>query len=255
MLRLIHNRFIGKFLAVIIGLMGAAYFAWGFWYFGEWLGHTFLETLPFNGGPTLLAILCSALMFCAVLYTYFYAEYTKEEVQAYEDDRGDGSFIKAFYQMKRGVFFLECFSLVFRLIMLNFSTLSIALVGIGLALLWLMNVFGKVLHAQINVPHDVAADRTMNDAGNRVWQRAPSLLKKMSPSQLRRLAAGDHKSLDEVDRYGAAEREREVTKAEQRRIEAQARRDKAKKLATNYLKPEDPADIISSNGKQPSNFN
>ena len=190
-------------------------------------------------------------MFCAVLYTYFYAEYTKEEVQAYEDDRGDGSFIKAFHQMKRGVFFLECFSLLFRLIMLNFSTLGLALVGIGLALLWLMNVFGKVLHAQINVPHDVAADRTMNEAGNRVWQRAPSLLKKMSPAQLRRMAAGDKTPLDEVDRHGAAEREREVTKADERRREAQLRRDKAKKLATDYLQPDPIDDLISSNGANP----
>src|SRR5258708_18996315 len=154
-LKLFHNKFLGKILAVLFGLAAALYFAWTFSYFGIWLGERFQGV--FSVSPFIVGVISGIVMFLAVLYSYFYIEYAKEDIRAYELDRGDGSFMRAHKQLKWGVLGLELFSLLFRLFQLNFALIGIAMVGIGLALLWLAHLFGKVLHAQVNVPHHVEA--------------------------------------------------------------------------------------------------
>lgn len=255
-MKLFHNKFLGKILAVLFGLAAALYFAWTFSYFGVWLGQRFQGVFPES--PFIVGVVSGVVMFLAVLYSYFYIEYAKEDIRAYELDRGDGSFMRAHKQLKWGVLGLELFSLLFRLFQLNFAMIGIAMVGIGLALLWLAHLFGKVLHAQVNVPHDVEAGRTMDEAGRQVWSRAPHLMKHMNHDQLRRLASGDPQPLDEVNDKLARDREREVSNSEKRAREDQDRRDKSRKMNTRYLSPRhapdgSPVDIIppSGNGKAP----
>ena len=209
-------------LSGLFGLTAASYFAWTFSYFGLWLGERFQGVFP--EAPTTVGLICGFVMFLAVLYSYFYIEYAKEDVRAYELDRGDGTFLRALKQLKWGVLALELFSLLFRLFQLNFAPIAFAMVGIGLALLWLAHLFGKVLHAQVNVPHDVEAGRTMDEAGRQVWSKAPHLMKHMTHDQLRRLAAGDPQPLDEVNDRLSREREREVSNSEKRAREDQERR-------------------------------
>jgi hypothetical protein len=252
-MKLFHNKILGRILAVLFGLAAASYFAWTFSYFGLWLGERFQSVFP--EAPTTVGMICGLVMFLAVLYSYFYIEYAREDVRAYELDRGDGTFLRALKQLKWGVLSLEVFSLLFRLFQLQFAPIGFAMVGIGLALLWLAHLFGKVLHAQVNVPHDVEAGRTMEEAGRQVWRAAPRLMKRMSHEQLRRLATGDPQPLDEVNDQLAREREREVSNAERRAREDQERRARARNMNSRYLAPrrsDDPVDVMpSTNGTSP----
>jgi hypothetical protein len=252
-MKLFHNKLLGKILAVLFGLAAALYFAWTFSYFGLWLGERFQGVFP--EAPTIVGMICGFVMFLAVLYSYFYIEYAKEDVRAYELDRGDGTFLRALRQLKWGVLALEVFSLLFRLFQLGFAPIGFAMVGIGLALLWLAHLFGKVLHAQVNVPHDVEAGRTMEEAGRQVWQAAPRLMKRMSHEQLRRLASGDPQPLDEVNDQLAREREREVSNAERCAREDQERRERARTMNSRYLAPhrhDDPVEKMpATNGASP----
>ena len=257
-MKIFHNKLIGKLLALILGLACAVYFGWTFSFFGFWMGEKFQGAFP--EAPTTIALACGAVMFLAVIYTFFFFEYVKEDVLAYEDDKGDGSFYKALKQLKWAVLGLEIFSLLFRLFQLNFAPIGFAMVGIGVMLLWLANLFGKTLHAQVNVPHDVEASRVMNEAGRRVWTLTRSHLSRIKDvEKLRRVADGDLRPVDEVKDVEERERLGSETRAARRRKEEQERRDKARQAASRHLAPryEDPVDFIeppSSNGSKQPNF-
>jgi hypothetical protein len=264
-MKIFHNKLIGKLLALILGLACAVYFGWTFSFFGYWMGTHFQGAFP--EAPTTIALACGAVMFLAVVYTFFFFEYVKEDVLAYEDDKGDGTFYKALKQLKWGVLGLEIFSLIFRYFQLAYAPgtlpenlgLGLAMIGIGLVLLWLAHLFGKTLHAQVNVPHDVEASRVMNEAGRKVWTLTRSHLSRIKDvEKLRRVAAGDLKPIDEVKDVQERERLGSETRAAQRRKEEQERRDKARQAASRHLAPryDDPVDFIESpNGnKRPANF-
>ncbi|SRR6266851_2390625 len=253
-MKLFHNKFVGKMLALILGLACAVYFGWTFSFFGFWMGEKFQGAFPESA--TTIALACAVVMFLAVIYTFFFAEYTKEDVLAYEDDKGDGSFIKALHQLKWAVLGLEIFSLLFRLFQLNFAPIGLAMVGIGVVLLWLAHLFGKVLHAQVNAPHDVEAARVMNEAGAKVWEKTRKALGKIKDvDKLRRVAAGDLAPIDEVRDLDDHERAASESRQDQRRREAQQRREKEREAAARHLAPratDDPADFLAShNGKHP----
>ncbi len=253
-MKLFHNKFVGKMIALILGLGCAVYFGWTFSFFGYWMGEKFQGAFP--EAPATIALACGVVMSLAVIYTFFFAEYTKEDVLAYEDDRGDGSFIRALHQLKWAVLGLELFSLLFRLFQLNFAFIGLAMVGIGLALLWLAHLFGKVLHAQVNTPHDVEAGRVMDEAGRKVWDITRKHLRRIrSVDDLRKVAGGDLRPIDDVRDIDEQERLVNDTNAAQRRKEAQGRRDKSRQAASRHLAPrtnDDPADFLPSrNGKVP----
>src|SRR5258708_12814365 len=146
-LKLFHNKFLGKILAVLFGLAAALYFAWTFSYFGIWLGERFQGVFPES--PFIVGVISGIVMFLAVLYSYFYIEYAKEDIRAYELDRGDGSFMRAHKQLKWGALVLELFSLLFRLFQLHFALLGIPFVPIVLALLCLAPLLLNVLLAHL----------------------------------------------------------------------------------------------------------
>ena len=268
-MKLFHNKFIGKALAVLFGVGAAGYLAWTFSYFGAWVGSTFLDqTLP--GAALTLTIFCAIVMALAVLYVFFYIEYAKEDVEAYEYDRGDGSFIKAFRGLKRGVLGLELFSLLFRFVQLLIMpgswaahlALGLAMAGVGFALLYLAHLFGKTLHAQVNRPYEVEAERLSNDAGNEVINKSRKHFKRLGVDQLRRVANGDFSALDDVRDADEQERIDEANERAQKRADWQARKGKAKSAMTKFLQPRDedptpaPLELPGSNGhnKRPANF-
>jgi hypothetical protein len=237
-LKLFHNKLISKLLAIILGLACALYFGWTFSFFGYWMGEKFHGAIP--GGPEMISLACWIVMSLAVIYTFFYAEYTKEDVLAYEDDRGDGSFERALKQLKWGILGLELFSLLFRWFQLDFALIGVAMIGIGLALLYLAHLFGKVLHAQANAPHDVEASRVMRDAGSRVWQETRRYMRKIkSVDDLRSIADGDLSPIDRVKDLDEQERRGADTRQAQRRREDQERRDKSRGAASRHLRPRD----------------
>ena len=217
MLRLIHNRSIVKYFLAALGLAFAFYFAWSFYPFGEWVGTHFLQDAP--GGPTVLGLVSAAILGGCVLIVVFYKEYIKEDTIAYSLATGDHSFAQAFRWFVFFVLGLELFSVLFRAILLNFSPVSIVILGVGVLGMAVTYVVGKILHVQINRPPSVAARYMREEAGRSVFEEGHKLVrgKKLTTAQKRQIASGNPLPIDEVRDEKAREREREVRAAEERR--------------------------------------
>jgi signal transduction histidine kinase len=246
MLRLLHNRSIVKYFLAALGLAFACYFAWSFYPFGEWVGTHFLQDAP--GGPKLLGFISAAILGGSVLIIVFYKEYIKEDTQAYSLATGDTSFVHAFRWFVWFVMGLELFSVLFRAILLNFSSVSIVLLGVGVLGMAVTYVIGKILHVQMNRPPSVAAKYMREEAGRSVFEEGYQLVrgKKLTTTQKRQIAGGDPRPIDEVRDEKAREREREVQAFEERRRiaeEEQARND------AFYQKMIAPTESSLSNGQ------
>jgi hypothetical protein len=253
MLRLLHNRSIVKYFLAALGIAFAFYFAWSFYPFGEWVGKHFLQDAP--GGPGLLGIVSAAILGGCVLIVVFYKEYIKEDTIAYSLATGDASFANAFKWFVLFVMGLELFSVLFRAILLNFSPVSIVILGVGVLGMAVTYVVGKILHVQMNRPPSVAARYMREEAGRSVFEEGHTLVrgKKLTTAQKRQIASGNPAPIDEVRDEKAREREREVRAAEERRRiaeEEQARND------AFYQKMIAPVESSSLNGqgKHPTPF-
>jgi signal transduction histidine kinase len=253
MLRLLHNRSIVKYFLAALGMTFAFYFAWSFYPFGEWVGTHFLQDAP--GGPKLLGFISAAILGGCVLIVVFYKEYIKEDTQAYSLATGDTSFVHAFRWFVWFVMGLELFSVLFRAILLNFSPVSVVLLGVGVLGMAVTYVIGKILHVQMNRPPSVAAKYMRQEAGRSVFEEGYQLVRgnKLTTTQKRQIASGNPAPIDEVRYEKAREREREVRAVEERRRiaeEEQARNDEF------YHKMIAPVQSSSPNGqgKHPTPF-
>jgi hypothetical protein len=253
MLRFIHNRSIVKYFLAALGIAFAFYFAWSFYPFGEWVGNHFLQDAP--GGTRLLGFISAAILGGCVLIVVFYKEYIKEDTAAYSLATGDTSFMNAFKLFVWFVMGLECFSVLFRCILINWGPISVVLFGVGLFGMAVTYVVGKILHVQVNRPPSVAAKYMREEAGRSVFEEGHKLLrgKQLTIAQKRQIATGNPQPIDDVRDERAREREREVKAAEERRRiaeEEQARNDKF------YQDMIVPVERSSLNGdkKLPTNF-
>src|SRR5262249_47941321 len=254
MLRLLHNRSIVKYFLAALGSAFAFYFVWSFYPFGEWVGKHFLQDAP--GGPRLLGILSAAILGGCVLIVVFYKEYIKEDTMAYSLATGDASFANAFRWFVLFVMGLELFSVFFRAILLNFSPVSIVILGVGVLGMAVTYVVGKILHVQMNRPPSVAARYMREEAGRSVLEEGHKLVrgKKLSIAQKRQIASGNPEPIDQVGDEHAREREREVRAAEERRRIAE---ENDRQNNEFYQKMIQPAQSSSSNGYkagQPPHF-
>ncbi len=246
-MKLFHNKLIGKLLAAILGIACAVYFGWTFSFFAYWLAQSFIGDSAIS--PRIAAWIGGVIMFLAVVFVFFFAEYAKEEVDAYSEFRGDYSFSKALRQLKWAILFVELGSLLFRLFQLNFAPIGIAMVAIGLALLYLAHLFGKVLHAQVNVPLDIEAGRVREDAGRKALGAVRRGLDRITNADdLRRIHAGDFSPIDKIKDEDEQDRSDEITRKKKRDREIEAKRASDKQATQDYLKPRDK---ISSNGHVP----
>jgi len=155
MLKLIHNRTIVKYFLAALGIAFAFYFAWSFYPFGEWVGKQFLQDAP--GGPKIPGLVSAVILGGCVLVIVFYKEYIKEDTEAYSLASGDNSFNNAFKWFVWFVLGLELFSVLFRAILLNFNSISIVMLGVGVLGMGVTYVVGKILHVQVNRPPSVGA--------------------------------------------------------------------------------------------------
>jgi hypothetical protein len=249
MLRLIHNRSIVKYFLATLGIAFAFYFAWSFYPFGEWIGKHFLQDAP--GGTQVLGLVSAAILGGCVLIVVFYKEYIREDTQAYSLATGDVSFMHAFKWFVWFVIGLELFSVLFRALLLNFSPVSIVMLGVGVLGMAVTYVVGKILHVQMNRPPSVAAKYMREEAGRSVFEEGHHLVrgKKLTTAQKRQIAGGDPTPIDQVRDEKAREREREVKAVEERRKKA------SEELARNhdfYQKMIATPDKTASNGHAPS---
>lgn len=246
-MKLLHNKLIGKLLAAVLGIACAVYFGWTFSFFAFWLAQSFIGDSAIS--PQVAAWIGGVIMFLAVVFVFFFAEYAKEEVDAYSDFRGDYSFSKALRQLKWAILFVELGSLLFRLFQLQFAPIGLAMVAIGLALLYLAHLFGKVLHAQVNAPLDIEAGRVREDAGRKALTAVRRGLDKItSADDLRKIHHGDFSPIDAVRDADEQDRSNEDARARARRREIEAKRASDKQATADYLKPRDKA---ASNGHSP----
>src|SRR5260370_36296886 len=198
MLMLIHNQSIVKSFLAALGIASAFYCAWSFYPFGEWVGTHFLQDAP--GGPRLLGFISAAILGGCVLIVVFYKEYIREDTQAYSLATGDVSFMNAFKWFVWFVIGLELFSVLFRAILLNFSPVSIVMVGAGVLGMAVTYVVGKILHVQMNRPPSVAAKYMREEAGRSVFEEGHHLVRghKLTTQQKRQIAGGDPTPIDQV---------------------------------------------------------
>lgn len=266
MLRLIHNRSIVKYVLATVGIIIAGYFAWSFYPFGEWSGKTFLPDVP--GASTLLGLICAGILGGLVLLMLFHKEYMKEDVRAYGLLKGDKSYEHALNMFVWFVMAMEGASILFRVIILNTNKYTPVLVGVGVVGMVLTYIIGKVMHAQVNRPAEVEAERVMNDAKNSVMEDAGRDLNKLTADEKRRIGEGDLNPLNRISDYRNARRWKKQRAAEQkaqerdrRDSEAAAARERSRKAAEKFLKPrsDDPVDFIempsqSSNGNGAKSF-
>lgn len=245
MLKILHNRPIVKYLLAAVGIIIALYYAWNFYPFGDWLGHTFLPDVA--GSAQTLGIICAAILGGLVLLLLFHKEYMKEDTKEYSAASGDKSFMWAFNSFIWFVMGLEFFSGVFRCILLNWNRFSVALFGVSLVGMGLTFIIGKLLHVQVNRPPSLAAKRLREEAGRQAFEDGEKHLKHLTIGQKRQLANADNTPIDDVRDAKAREREDEVDAVEKRRkAEADARRQNE----DMYQRMISPPSKASSNGKQ-----
>src|SRR6516164_5249403 len=208
MLKLLHNRSIVKYFLAALGIAFAFYFAWSFYPFGEWVGKHFLQDAP--GGPGLLGIVSAAILGGCVLIVVFYKEYIKEDTIAYSLATGDASFANAFKWFVLFVMGLELFSVLFRAILLDFSPVSIVILGVGVLGMAVTYVVGKILHVQMNRPPSVAAKYMREEAGRSIFEEGHKLVrgKRLTIAQKRQIASGNPDPIDQVRDEQATECER-----------------------------------------------
>ncbi len=257
MLRLIHNRGIVKYCLSIVGIIIALYFAWSFYPFGEWAGKQFLGDVP--GGPQMLGFICAAILGGLVLILLFHKEYMKEDVKAYSLAKNDNSFTNALNLFVWFVMGLELFSALFRY-WLTASQGNIAYIvfGVGIIGMGLTYIIGKVLHAQVNRPAEVEAQRVINDAGNLVMERASRDMGKLSADDLRHVHSGNFRPLNFIQDAKAKRAKRKADEEEAKHKDRLTQSQKGQQAAQNFLKPrnDDPVDIMpsSSNGNGNQHF-
>lgn len=251
MLRLIHNRSIIKYFLAALGVAFAFYFAWSFYPFGEWVGQHFLQDAP--GGPRVLGWICAIILGGCVLVLVFWKEYMKEDSFAYSRATGDRSFEQSFTYFTWAVLGLELFSCLFRVLLLNFSPVSIVLLGVGIVGMFVTYIVGKQLHVQVNRPPAMAAQYMRNDAGRKVFEDGQNMVRKgkFSIPQLRRIAGGDPTPIDQVRDEKAREREREVKLVEERRRIAEEEQKRNNDFYQQMIAPVEPT---SSNEHKQPNF-
>ena len=169
-----------------------------------------------------LGIVSAAILGGCVLIVVFYKEYIREDTQAYSLATGDVSFMRAFKWFVWFVIGLELFSVLFRALLLNFSPVSIVMLGVGVLGMAVTYVVGKILHVQMNRPPSVAARYMREEAGRSVFEEGHRLVrgKKLTTQQKRQIAGGDPTPIDQVRDEKAREREREVKAVEERRRQA-----------------------------------
>src|SRR6266568_1472482 len=245
MLKLIHNRTIVKYFLALLGIAFAFYFAWSFYPFGEWVGKQFLQDAP--GGPNVLGLVSAAILGGCVLIIVFYKEYIKEDTEAYSLASGDNSFNNAFKWFVWFVLGLELFSVLFRAILLNFNSISIVMLGVGVLGMGVTYVVGKILHVQVNRPPTVAARYMKDEAQRAVFEDGTRMArgKQLTIAQKQEIGAGNVDPIDEVRDEKAMAREREVKAVEERRKIAEKKQREDQEF---YEKMVAPRNKNSSNG-------
>lgn len=245
MLKLIHNRGLGKYVLAAAGIGIAVYFAFNAYPAGEWAGNKFLA---FPGGPQLLGFIAAAVMGVLILLLFFYKEYMREDVQEYSRVSGDPSFYRAFKLFVWLVMALEFCSVAFRWYLLNWSILGFVLLAFGIVGIGLTYILGKVLHAQVNRPASVAARRLREEAGRQVFEDSLRYLPKLNIGQKRKVAGGDPTPIDEVRDVRGRQREQEEAAAAARQ---HAVDEETKKNEEFYRKMVDPVDFLDAQTTNP----
>jgi hypothetical protein len=253
MIEWIHRRGFVKWILAALGIAFAAYFAWSFFPFGDWVGKTFLQDAP--GGPQVLGWISAVILGGLVLIVVFWKEYIKEDTQAYSEATGDTSFINAFKWFVWFVIGLEAFSVLFRAILIHFSPLALVILGVGMIGMGVTYIVGKLLHVQVNRPPAVAARHLRQTAQRQTFEDGEKMVKKkkFSIAQMLRIGTGDHGPIQEIrdEEHGARAREQAVKAAQIKAAEDERRRDEEfyHKMTSP---PEQPTPTIGSNGRQPN---
>jgi hypothetical protein len=225
-----HNSFIGKVLVLFFAIAIHAYFASGAYLLGGFLGRLFLYDVPHGGviGSYGLAI----LTFSGAMYAFMYLEYAREDVEAYEEQSGDGTFRRSLREIQWLIAGAELASLVYRSVQAPSIWIGCVLFFLGLIFLRLAFALGKVVHAMANRPVEVGVMQSMDKAGRTFIEKATKGVGKMDASQLKRYYRGDVGTVDEVSQPKESPQE---SQQEERKRQQQERWHRARNMTRQLL--------------------
>lgn len=197
-MKFFHNSLIGKVLVLLFAIAIHLYFASGAYLLGGFLGKRFLYDVPH--GEIIGSIGLAVLTFCGAMYAFMYLEYAREDVAAYEEQNGDGSFQRSLREIQWLIAGAELASLVYRSVQAPSYWIGAVLFFLGVIFLRLAFALGKVVHAMANRPVEIGVMQAQDHAGRMFIEQSMRGVKDMDASQLRRFHRGDARAVDEVTR-------------------------------------------------------
>jgi hypothetical protein len=208
-LKFIHNEKLSLIWAIVVEVTVHALFAFQAFLMGGFLGEVALAAI-FGSylGTRIGAYALGIFVFGAAFQAFVLGEYMREHVESFETtEKGDGSYLKAWKQLRYAVGGIEIASLLFRCVTIaqtgNWVSISawsqaviVALMG-GI-LLWYAYAQAKVIHASVNRPAAYDMMQAQQTVGKSLSTDSLKYIDDMTPEQKARFYAGDISALQET---------------------------------------------------------
>lgn len=244
-MKFFHNDKVSLGWALLVEIAVHLLFAFQAFLLGGFLGDIALAAI-FGAviGARIGAWALAIFVFMAAFQCFVLGEYMKEHVQSFENTGRDGSYMRAWQQLRWLVGGIEISSLLFRCITImqigNFSMSSIVqaviVAVLGGILLWYAFAQAKVIHASVNRPIEFGVMQAQYQAGTSLVEDSLRYTRYMTPEQKARFAGGDISAVQEVAESGFFERENKRQMKEQSKTaREQAKLAKAQAKYTKVL--------------------
>lgn len=245
-MKFFHNTNWGRTLAVIYAVGVHAAFALGVYFLGKFFSSFILGENPIAQEAG--AIFFAVMVFAGAMWAFIYAEYAKEDIDAYKKHSGH-DYKLALWAIQGAVAVLELSSLGYRVSVVHTDAERWILAGFGLANLVIAFCLGKVIHAMANRPLETYMGRARQDVTRSLVDDVLKYKSKLTPEEKARFAGGDMSVLTEaMNREEASKGRRtyEELQAEEDKLQAEKQEHEENKSFLGRLL--DP----TSWGKQPT---
>lgn len=241
-----HNTNWGRTLAVVYAVGVHAAFALGVYFLGKFFSRFILGENPMAQEAG--AIFFAVMVFAGAMWAFIYAEYAKEDIDAYKKHSGH-DYKLALWAIQVAVAVLELSSLGYRVSVVQTDAQRWILAGFGLANLVIAFCLGKVIHAMANRPLESYMGRARQDVTRSLVDDVLRYKAKLTPEEKAKFAAGDMSVLTAAmnrEETRKSKRTYEEIQAEEDKLEAERQaHEENKSFLGKILDP-------SSWGKQPT---
>ncbi len=203
-MKFFHNDKVSLGWAIFVELVAHGFFAFQAFLLGGFLGEIALESIfGARVGQLIGAWALAIFIFGAAFQAFVLGEYMREHVESFENtEKGNGSYIRSWKQIRWLVAALEISSLAFRVIVVTQAgdyRQAAIVAAFGAILLFYAFAQAKVIHASVNRPVEYEVMRARDYAGRSLVGDSMKYVPKMSNSQKTRFLHGDTSAIDEVE--------------------------------------------------------